>query len=86
MLAQSTYRREEKKARLQGVRKCYEEILERKQCISLKSLAVTGRDLIAAGCKPGPGLGDILDEMLEHVLEYPEDNTKEKLMEFFKKN
>ena len=83
MLAQSTYRREEKKARLQGVRKCYEEILERKQCISLKSLAVTGRDLIAAGCKPGPGLGDILDEMLEHVLEYPEDNTKEKLMEFF---
>lgn len=86
MLAQSTYRREEKKARLQGVRECYEEILERKQCISLKSLAVTGRDLIAAGCKPGPGLGDILDEMLEHVLEYPEDNTKEKLMEFFKKN
>lgn len=86
MLAQSTHRREEKKARLQGVRKCYEEILERKQCISLKSLAVTGRDLIAAGCKPGPGLGDILDEMLEHVLEYPEDNTKEKLMEFFKKN
>ena len=86
MLAQSTYRREEKKARLQGVRKCYEEILERKQCISLKSLAVTGRDLIAAGCKPGPGLGDILDEMLEHVLEYPEDNTKEKLMKFFEKN
>lgn len=86
MLAQSTHRREEKKARLEGVRKCYEEILERKQCISLKSLAVTGRDLIAAGCKPGPGLGDILDEMLEHVLEYPEDNTKEKLMEFFKKN
>lgn len=86
MLAQSTYRREEKKARLQGVRKCYEEILERKQCISLKSLAVTGRDLIAAGCKPGPGLGDILEEMLEHVLEYPEDNTKEKLMKFFEKN
>ena len=86
MLAQSTYIREEKKARLQGVRKCYEEILERKQCISLKSLAVTGRDLIAAGCKPGPGLGDILEEMLEHVLEYPEDNTKEKLMKFFEKN
>ena len=56
-----------------------------KQCVSLKTLAVTGRDLIQAGYKPGPELGEVLKEMLEHVLEEPSDNTKEKLMEFINK-
>lgn len=86
MMAQSTYRRQEKEERIRGVKKCYEEIMEKKQCVSLKTLVVTGRDLIAAGCRPGPELGDILDGMLEHVLEYPEENTKERLMELLKKN
>ena len=40
--------------------------------------------LIQAGYKPGPELGEVLKEMLEHVLEEPSDNTKEKLMEFIK--
>ena len=53
MLAQSTYQRREKEERLEGVKSCYEQIVEKKQCVSLKSLAVTGRDLIQAGYKPG---------------------------------
>ena len=80
MLAQSTYRREEKEARLNGVTACYKEILANKDCVSLKTLAVTGKDLIAAGYKPGKELGVILNDFLEHVLEYPEDNKKEILM------
>ena len=84
MLAQSEYRREEKSARLKGVAECYHKVVEEKQCVSLKTLAVTGRDLIQAGYKPGPELGEVLKEMLEHVLEEPSDNTKEKLMEFIK--
>ena len=62
------------------MRECYEEILRAQQCISMKTLAVTGRDLIQAGYKPGPELGEILNRLLEHVLDVPEDNTKEKLM------
>ena len=85
MLAQSEYRREEKSARLKGVAECYHKVVEEKQCVSLKTLAVTGRDLIQAGYKPGPELGEVLKEMLEHVLEEPSDNTKEKLMEFINK-
>lgn len=84
ILAQSTYKREEKVLRLEGVKQCYKKILDEKQCVSLKTLAVTGRDLIAAGYKPGPGLGEILDQMLQHVLEYPEDNVKEKLLELIR--
>lgn len=80
MLAQSEYCRDEKIKRQADVRKCYEEILREQQCISMKTLAVTGRDLIQAGYKPGPELGEILNRLLEHVLDVPEDNTKEKLM------
>lgn len=37
--------------------------------------------MIAQGMEPGPGLGIILQKMLEDVLEYPEHNTREYLME-----
>ena len=48
--------------------------------MSLKMLAVTGKDLIAAGMKPGKELGDTLDKFLEMVLEDPEKNSKEYLL------
>ena len=84
MLAQSTYKREEKAARLEGVNECYRKILEEGQCVSLKSMAVKGRDLIAAGYAPGPELGKILNRLLEHVLEHPEDNEKDRLLALLK--
>lgn len=83
--SQSDYRRREKLERVDAWDEKYRGIIAGKQCISLKSLAVGGRDLIAAGMKPGPELGAVLQQMLEHVLEVPEDNTREKLFEIFLK-
>ena len=60
---------------------CYREILEKKECVSLKDLAVTGSDLIAAGMKPGKELGFVLNELLEAVIDKPEYNSKEKLLD-----
>lgn len=80
ILAQSAYRREEKLARLTAVSALYEEILDRGRCISLKTMALTGRDLIDAGYTPGKELGEILEKLLVHVLENPEDNKKEILL------
>lgn len=82
--AQSEYRREEKMQRLSQVEEIYNEILENKECVSLKTLAVTGRDLIHEGMKPGPQLGATLQQLLEVVLEQPEMNEKEKLLEYWK--
>ncbi len=48
-LAQSDYQRDKKLENLAGIEKCYQEILEKKQCVSLKELKVNGQDLIAAG-------------------------------------
>ena len=53
--------------------------------MSLKTLAVTGSDLIAAGMKPGKELGVTLQRLLELVLEEPSFNTKERLLEEVRK-
>lgn len=80
-LAQSEYKREEKLTNISQVTRCYQEILEKRECVSLKTLAITGTDLIENGMKPGKELGEVLDRLLEIVLEHPEYNTKEKLLE-----
>lgn len=80
-LAQSMFKREEKEAELQEIEAIYQKILEDKNCISLKTLAVTGSDLIERGMKPGKEIGQMLDQLFEIVLENPELNTKEYLME-----
>ncbi|MCR5012369.1 MAG: HD domain-containing protein [Lachnospiraceae bacterium] len=79
-LAQSTYMREEKLQRLQDIRRLYEEIKKDNECLSLKDLAVKGSDLISAGISPGPGLGIILQKMLEDVIEDPSHNDRDYLM------
>ena len=48
--------------------------------MSLKTLAVNGRDLIEAGFSPGRQMGETLSRLLDHVLENPEDNQKEILL------
>ena len=63
-----------------------EEIRRDGDCISLKTLAVTGNDIITAGVKPGKAVGLVLSRLLEQVLERPERNTKEYLLEQVKKD
>lgn len=58
----------------------YLQILEDQNCLTLKNLAVTGKDLIACGIEPGKAIGEILNKMLEDVLEHPEWNQKEILL------
>ena len=82
--AQSEYHAEEKRRGVAAVRKIYEEILSEKNCLSLKELAVSGSDLIAAGMKPGKGIGEVLRIMLEDVLETPEHNEKQYLLEKYR--
>lgn len=60
MLAQSAYRREEKAEYLKEYEEIYEQIMAKKQCLSIKELAVTGTDLIADGMQPGKVIGETL--------------------------
>lgn len=83
VLAQSDCRRMEKLLVLEQMMDIYEEILAKGQCLSLKTMAVTGKDLIAMGAAPGKGIGELLNQMLEDVLDNPEHNTKEYLIKTY---
>ena len=67
------------------VRCLTEEIRDRGDCLDLKHLAVNGQDLIAVGIRPGKEMGRSLEELLDRVLENPERNQKEVLLEYFLK-
>lgn len=80
ILAQSVYHRQEKLDNVDRWQQLFGQVQEQRQCVSLKSLAVTGSDLIAAGWKPGKEMGEVLQKLLELVLEDPEYNVKEYLL------
>lgn len=58
-------------------------VLKSGECFSLKHLAVTGDDLLSLGLK-GPDLGEMLKFLLEYVMEYPDNNKREILLELAK--
>ena len=82
--AQSDYLREEKLQKVAYIEKIYQEILNRKDAVTLKDLAISGSDLIAAGMPPGRQIGDALSALLDRVLEDPGLNQKEILLKLSK--
>lgn len=54
------------------------------ECVSLRTLAVSGHDIIAAGVKPGKEVGQVLAGLLEAVLEEPGRNSREYLLNHLK--
>jgi tRNA nucleotidyltransferase (CCA-adding enzyme) len=84
--AQSDFLLVEKLAYQAEIKRVYEIVKEKGDCLTLKGLAVTGHDLIAAGIPAGKRIGRLLKMMLEDVLEHPEHNTKEYLLLTFVKS
>ena len=78
--AQSDYEREAKLARLDYWQSEYDAIVSAGDPLTIRDLAVTGKDLIAAGVHPGVQMGEILNEMLKDVLAQPSHNTREHLL------
>lgn len=62
-----------------------EKILKEKQPLSTKDLEINGHDLIGIGITEGKEIGTILNELLQIILENPELNTKESLINIVKK-
>lgn len=65
---------------LAKVQALMEEILREQACFSLKDLAVNGRDLMELGIPQGKQIGLLLNNLLEWVMDYPEDNNKGALL------
>lgn len=57
-----------------------EKIQSQATAMSLKDLAVNGKDLMEMGIERGPQIGRILNELFETVTDSPEMNEREKLL------
>ncbi len=72
---------QERMAHFDALESLWREILEDEDALSLSDLAIGGRDLIALGYQ-GKEIGNRLAAALDHVLEHPEANKREILLDF----
>ncbi len=79
--AKSDYKLEEQLKRLDDVYARYQQILRYGDCLSIRELAINGRDLTALGIK-GPEVGEILETSLLAVLKDPRINDRRILLEY----
>lgn len=68
-------------AELDEIKVKAEHILAERQCLTLKDLAVDGRDIIATGGSPGSEVGRMLEDLLVQVLSAETPNIREVLLE-----
>ena len=86
ILAQNPKIQAERLEDLDVLQKLYEEILEKGEAVSVKELAIDGKDLLEAGVAQGKQIGEILGSLLDLVLEEPEKNSKKILLKYVEEN
>ncbi|MBP5159979.1 MAG: polynucleotide adenylyltransferase, partial [Lachnospiraceae bacterium] len=64
----------------------YRAIIKRGEPLSIKELAVTGKDLLEAGVEPGKEVGRELERLLDAVLSDPGLNNREDLLALLTNN
>ena len=67
---------------LDEIKALIESLTEREGVITARTLALTGRDLMALGYAPGPGMGRLLEQLREAVLDEKVKNDREDLLNF----
>lgn len=67
------------------LRRKIQDELERKTPFGPKDLAIRGTDVMALGIPEGPEIGRILKELVDYVVDDPELNTQEALLDLAKK-
>jgi len=73
-----------KSAEIERAENNIREVLQEKPPVSLKDLAVSGKDLFELGYEEGKEIGEILKKLLRIVIENPELNKKKILLELAK--
>lgn len=77
---------DENSDRIREIQAEREDIYDKGDCVSLRGLAVNGRDLMELGASRGAEVGAGLEMLLYKVLEDNELNDKETLINIFKKS
>jgi tRNA nucleotidyltransferase (CCA-adding enzyme) len=67
--------------RLEGLKAHVAKVIAAGAALSVRELAISGRDLMELGLRPGPLFGEILRALLDEVVEEPALNQREALLE-----
>ncbi|HBJ2621926.1 TPA: CCA tRNA nucleotidyltransferase [Clostridium botulinum] len=84
IVSQNPLYKEERLSHLLSIRENLKEILLNKECFNLKDLSINGKDLINLGLEKGKNIGEMLNELLELVMNNPDLNDKEILIDIVK--
>jgi len=86
LIKESQSSEEFKSDEIERVENNIREILREKPPVSLKDLAVNGKDLFELGYKEGKDIGEALKKLLKIVIEKPELNKKKILVKLLLEN
>ena len=79
-LAQSMYHREEKLQYIADLKAAFDEVVAAGDCLSIKDLQINGKDLLDMGVPQGQRIGEVLKSIFDQVVEDPELNQRETLL------
>ncbi len=80
-MAQSPQKRDESRAAIEAQRGFFEEIVKDMECIAITDLKINGKDLLALGVPQGKEIGRILGILFDEVVEKPELNDRDILLD-----
>ncbi|WP_090167958.1 MULTISPECIES: CCA tRNA nucleotidyltransferase [unclassified Pseudobutyrivibrio] len=83
-LAQSAYHRKEKLEYIDELERVFNEVVAAGDCLRIKDLQINGKDLIAMGVPQGQRIGEVLSTIFDSVVENPELNQRETLLNMAK--
>ncbi len=78
--AQSSFERDEKYAYIDSLEAMYQQIMADNDCLRIKDLKINGKDLISMGVPQGQKIGEILNALLNEVVDSPELNERDYLV------
>ncbi|WP_244835393.1 CCA tRNA nucleotidyltransferase [Clostridium sp. BJN0001] len=83
-MAQNLKMNEKRVKAVKNARFLLNEILEDKECFTLKDLNINGKDIINLGITDGKCIGKILNDVLNLVIKNPDLNNKDKIIKYIK--
>ncbi|SJU82381.1 Uncharacterised protein [Clostridioides difficile] len=66
------------------IRENLKDVIFNNECFNLRNLNISGKDLISLGLEKGKNIGEMLNELLELVINNPDLNDKQVLIDIVK--
>lgn len=81
MAGQSDYHKEERLEQIAYMEEIYKQIIDENHALHVTDLVIGGKELMDLGVQPGRQIGEILNALLQEVIDEPEKNNEQYLLQ-----